>query len=37
VTGLVRWRITPLVNHQLLGLDAVCRAVVAPLAASWGC
>jgi hypothetical protein len=36
VTGLVHWRITPLVNDQLLGLDAVSLVVVAPLAAVAG-
>jgi hypothetical protein len=36
VSGVVDWRITDLVHDQLLGLDAVSLAVVAPLAALAG-
>jgi hypothetical protein len=36
VTGVIRWRISPLVHDQLLGLDAVSLVVVAPLAGTAG-
>jgi hypothetical protein len=36
VSGVIDWRITDLVHDQLLGLDAVSLAVVAPLAALAG-
>jgi hypothetical protein len=34
--GAIEWRISPLVRNQLLGLDAVSLALVAPLAACAG-